>query len=123
MSRLNRGSSPGWREFRDFFCVRTILFQTLYVFFVVRHVNQEILHIAVTPYPTAEWTAHHAVTIEDDATLEWANQRWIFLVPESRTTRSLSHKPVHAGVPRLHASHPIMAGRASNSSHVQHKQG
>jgi hypothetical protein len=45
----------------DFFCVRTILFQTLYVFFAVRHVNREILHIAVTPYPTAEWTAQQLV--------------------------------------------------------------
>jgi putative transposase len=33
----------------DFFCVQTILFQTLYVFFVVQHVNREILHVAVTP--------------------------------------------------------------------------
>ena len=40
----NRGPSPGWRKFLkqhapniwacDFFCVHTILFQTLYVFFV-----------------------------------------------------------------------------------------
>jgi putative transposase len=43
--RHNRGPSPGWREFLkrhesniwacDFFCVRTIWFRTLYVFFVV----------------------------------------------------------------------------------------
>jgi putative transposase len=56
--RLNGAPSSGWREFLrrhesniwacDFFGVRTILFQTLYVFFVVRHVNREILHIAVT---------------------------------------------------------------------------
>jgi hypothetical protein len=26
-------------------------------FFVVRHLNREILHVAVTPCPTAEWTA------------------------------------------------------------------
>src|SRR5215472_11388820 len=66
MSRhLSRGPSLGWREFLrrhesniwacDFFCVRTILFQTLYVFFVGRHVNREILHIALTPCPTTEW--------------------------------------------------------------------
>jgi hypothetical protein len=67
MSRHHRGPSPGWREFLkrhepniwacDFFCVRTIWFQTLHVFFVVRHLNREILHVAVTPCPTAEWTA------------------------------------------------------------------
>jgi Pentapeptide repeats (8 copies) len=39
------------------FYVRTILFQTLYLFFVVRHVNREFLHVAVTPCPTAEGTA------------------------------------------------------------------
>ena len=39
----------------DFFCVRIILFQTLYVFFVLRDVNREILHIALTPCPTTEW--------------------------------------------------------------------
>jgi hypothetical protein len=41
----------------DFFCVRTIWFQTLYVFFLVRQVNREILHTAVTPCSTAESTA------------------------------------------------------------------
>src|SRR6201997_5431999 len=46
---------------RDFFCVRTIWFRTLYVFFVVRHVNREILPVAVTPCPTAEWTAQQIV--------------------------------------------------------------
>jgi putative transposase len=66
-----RGPSPGWREFLkrhesniwacDFFCVRTIWFQTLYIFFVVRHVNREILHVAVTQCPTAEWTAQQIV--------------------------------------------------------------
>jgi putative transposase len=45
----------------DCFCVRTILFQTLYVVFVVRHANREILHAAVTPYPTAEWAAEQIV--------------------------------------------------------------
>ena len=69
--RDNRGPSPGWREFLkrhesniwacDFFCVRTIWFQTLYVFFVVRHVNREILHVAVTQCPTADWTAQQII--------------------------------------------------------------
>ena len=61
----------GWRKFLkrhessiwacDFFCVQTILFQTLYVFFVIRHANREILHVAVTPFPTAEWVAQQIV--------------------------------------------------------------
>jgi hypothetical protein len=60
--RSSRGPSPGCRKFLkhhasniwacDFFCVQTILFETLYVFFVIRHVNREILHVGVTRYPT-----------------------------------------------------------------------
>jgi putative transposase len=71
MNRRSRGPSSGWRKFLkrhessmwacDFFCVQTILFQTLYVFFVVRHINREILHVAVTPFPTAAWAAQQVV--------------------------------------------------------------
>jgi hypothetical protein len=63
--------SPGWRQFLkrhaqdiwacDFFCVRTIWFQTLYVFFAIRHANREVLHVQVTRHPTAEWTAQQIV--------------------------------------------------------------
>jgi putative transposase len=35
--------------------------QTLYVFFVIRHVNREILHVAITPSPTAAWVAQQIV--------------------------------------------------------------
>jgi transposase InsO family protein len=69
--RHGRGPSSGWRKlFKrhessiwacDFFCARTILFQTLHVFFVVRHANREILHLAITPFPTAEWVAQQIV--------------------------------------------------------------
>ena len=67
----NRRPSPSWRPFLtqhastiwacDFFCVETILFRTLYVFFVIHHASGEILHIHVTPYPTAEWTGQQIV--------------------------------------------------------------
>jgi putative transposase len=63
--------SPIWRQFLkrhaqdiwacDFFCVRTILFQTLYVFFAIRHANREVLHVQVTRHPTAEWVAQQIV--------------------------------------------------------------
>jgi hypothetical protein len=66
-SHHNRSPSPGWRQFLkrhdsniwacDFFFVQTIFFETLYVFFVIRHVNREILRIAATSHPTADWTA------------------------------------------------------------------
>jgi len=41
----------------DFFVVPTIRFQILYVFLVLAHERRRILHFAVTPHPTAEWTA------------------------------------------------------------------
>jgi Integrase core domain len=41
--------------------IQTILFQTLYVLFVVRHINREILHVAVTPFPTAACVAQQVV--------------------------------------------------------------
>jgi hypothetical protein len=66
-ARRNGGPSPGWRKFLkehapniwacDFFCIHTILFQTLYVFFVIRLANREVLHVEVTRHPTAEWAA------------------------------------------------------------------
>jgi putative transposase len=67
----NRRPSPSWRPFltphastiwaRDFFCFETILFLTLYVFFVIHHASRQILHIHVTSYPTAEWTGQQIV--------------------------------------------------------------
>jgi putative transposase len=40
----------------DFFTVRTIRFQLLYVFLVLAHDRRRILHFNVTAHPTAEWT-------------------------------------------------------------------
>jgi hypothetical protein len=37
--------------------VQTLLFDTLHVFFVIQHINREVLHVAVTRHPTAEWLA------------------------------------------------------------------
>jgi putative transposase len=66
-----RGPSPSWRKFLKrhasnlwachFFCVHTISFEALYVFFVIRHANREILHVGVTCYPTPEWAAQQIV--------------------------------------------------------------
>jgi len=41
----------------DFFTVPTIRFQVLYVFLVLAHDRRRIIHFAVTPHPTAVWTA------------------------------------------------------------------
>jgi hypothetical protein len=63
--------SPGWREFLtrhakdiwacDFFCVRTIFFQTLDVFFVMHHESRRILQVRVSQHPTAAWAAQQVV--------------------------------------------------------------
>jgi putative transposase len=65
------GPSRGWRRFLqqhasaiwacDFLCVQTILFRTLYVFFVVQHASREVLHVRVTRHPTAAWVAQQLV--------------------------------------------------------------
>jgi putative transposase len=116
--RLNRGPSPGWREFLrrhesniwacDFFCVRTILFQTLYVFFVVRHVNREILHIAVTPYPTAEWTAQQLV--ECCAWDRWP-PRFLIHDRDSRYGATFERRLRHLGIEQVRT--PFRAPRAN----------
>jgi putative transposase len=66
-----RGPTGAWREFLkrhasnmwacNFFCVPTVLFQTLHVFFVIRLANREIFHVAVTRHPTADWAAEQIV--------------------------------------------------------------
>ena len=53
-----RGPSTTWRSFLrqngseiwacDFFCVRTITFRTLYVFFVIDHGSRQVLHSTCT---------------------------------------------------------------------------
>jgi putative transposase len=65
--RRRGAPSQSWRTFLenhvkdivsvDFFTVPTIRFQVLYVFLVLAHERRRILHFAVTPHPTAEWTA------------------------------------------------------------------
>jgi transposase InsO family protein len=67
----HRSSSPGWRLFLkdhastiwacDFFCGHTVLFQILYVFFVIHRASRHVLHVHVTTHPTAEWTAQQIV--------------------------------------------------------------
>jgi transposase InsO family protein len=62
-----RGPTGTWREFLtrhasdiwacDFFCVPTVLFETLHVFFVIRLADREILRVEVTRHPTADWVA------------------------------------------------------------------
>ncbi len=68
--------SPRWREFLaqhakdlwacDFLTVRTLTFQTLYVFFLIHHANREVVHVRVTNHPTAAWTGQQLVNASFD---------------------------------------------------------
>jgi transposase InsO family protein len=63
--------SQTWRTFlrnqikgiwaADLFVVQTIGFQTLYVFFLVRHERRELIHLNVTANPTAAWIWRQAI--------------------------------------------------------------
>lgn len=67
MVRRPRGSSQGWKTFIqnhlagaaaiDLLVVPTITFERLYVLVVLKLLRREIVQIAVTRHPTAEWLA------------------------------------------------------------------
>jgi len=72
MRRVRRGPpSPNWRTFLSahareiwacgFFCVQTILFRTIYVFFIIHHASREVVHVRTTRHPTSEWTGRQIV--------------------------------------------------------------
>ncbi len=66
--RLRPGDHQRWRTFlanqlrgiwaADLFVVQTLSFQTLYVFFLIRHQRRELIHFNVTASPTAAWIWH-----------------------------------------------------------------
>ncbi len=39
----------------DFFTAPTLMFKTLYCFFVIEHGRRRILHVNCTTHPTSEW--------------------------------------------------------------------
>ncbi len=72
MRGIHQGEpSPGWRRFLaahaheiwacDFFCVQTIFFRTIYVFFIIHHASREVVHVRTTCHPTSEWTGRQIV--------------------------------------------------------------
>ena len=67
MAKTPRPRSQGWKTFLrnqaagiaavDLFVVRTISFKLLYGLVILRHTRRELVRIAVTSNPTAEWIA------------------------------------------------------------------
>src|ERR1017187_8698377 len=66
MMRHWKPPSQTWRTFlrnhtdivvTDFFVVRTVFFDLLFVFVILSHDRRRPVHFAITGHPTAEWTA------------------------------------------------------------------
>jgi hypothetical protein len=114
----NRGPSPGRRGFLknhvsdiwacDFFCVPTILFQTLHVFFVVRPANGETLHAEVTRHPTADWAAQQIV---ECCAWHRAPPRFLIRDRDSRYGASFDRRVRHLGIRQVRA--PFRSPRAN----------
>ena len=66
LPRRRRPPSQTWRTFlknhvgqivaADFFVVPTATFRLLFVLVLIAHERRRVVHLAVTPHPTAEWT-------------------------------------------------------------------
>jgi putative transposase len=69
--RPRQPPSPTWKTFlhnhvrdvaaMDFFVVPTVTFKVLFVLVILAHERRRIVHVNVTEYPTAEWTAQQVV--------------------------------------------------------------
>ncbi len=71
MGRHRKPPSQTWRTFLenhvpdiaaiDFFVVATVRFRLLYCFIVLRHDRRRVVHLNITPHPTARWTAQQVI--------------------------------------------------------------
>jgi hypothetical protein len=69
MAKRRMPPSQGWKTFlrnhadgiasMDLFLVPTISFRLLYGFLILQHSRRELLWLAVTAHPSAEWIARH----------------------------------------------------------------
>ena len=67
MARPAKPPSQSWRTFltnhvqqiaaADFFVVPTATYRLLFVLVILAHERRRIVHLAVTPHPSAAWTA------------------------------------------------------------------
>jgi transposase InsO family protein len=121
----NGQPSPGWKVFLkehardiwacDFLCVRTLSFQTLYVFFLIHHATREIVHIRVTRHPTAMWTGQQVVNAcydRDPSRYLIHDRDGIYGTEFWRRTRSLGIRQIRTPVraPRANAIAERFAG-------------
>ena len=110
--------SPGWREFLtrhakdiwacDFFCVHTIFFQMLYIFFVMHHETRQILQARVTRHPAAEWAAQQVV---DACSWDRDPPRYLIRDRDGRFGIEFDRRVQRLGVKRIRT--PVRAPRAN----------
>jgi putative transposase len=113
----NGQPSPGWKVFLkehardiwacDFLCVRTLSFQTLYVFFVIGHARREIVHVRATPHPTAQWTAQQLV----NACYDRQTPRYLLRDRDGIYGLEFTRKARSLGVEQIHT--PVRAPKAN----------
>lgn len=87
----------------DFLVVPTVRFKLLYVWFIIDHRRREILHVNVTPHPTAAWVIqqlretfpdetstqfliHDNDSIFSDRVVDWIEQ--LGIAPKATALRS-----------------------------------
>jgi transposase InsO family protein len=110
--------SPSWREFLtrqakdiwacDFFSVRTIFFQTLDVFFVMRHETRQIVQVRVTRHPTAAWAAQQVL---DACGWDRDPPRYLIRDRDGRFGVEFDRRVQRLGVKRIRT--PVRAPRAN----------
>jgi transposase InsO family protein len=52
---------PRWRVALIDVTSETVLFRTIYVFFIIHHASREVVHVRTTRHPTNEWTGRQIV--------------------------------------------------------------
>ena len=105
LAAISQAACPGYLAC-DFFCVRTIWFQTFYVFFAVRHANREVLHVQVTRHPTAEWVANRS----SNAAAGIVNHR-AFILTVTAATGDFRSAVNHLGITQIRT--PFRSPRAN----------
>jgi transposase InsO family protein len=109
--------SPRWREFLklhakdiwacDFLAVRTLTFQTLYVFFLIHLATRAIVHVRVTRHPTAAWTGQQVV----NACFDRAPPRFLIRDRDSIFGETFSRRAKSLGIREIRT--PVRAPKAN----------